>query len=649
MRFAISLFTLLAIASIIGTVLKQNEVYSDYVFKFGQFWFVAFKWLSLYDVYHSWWFIIILTFLVASTSSCIYRNLPNMLRDMRNYREHATEESLRHFQHQAEFATQGNKNAALQEYLTDQGYRFKENATVDSVLLAAKRGGANRMGYMFTHGAIVTICIGGLVDGNIPLQMEQMLGYKHIETRQISATQVPAISRLPADDLSFRGDITIPEGDSADVIFINIKDGFLVQELPFRVVLNTFHIEHYSTGQPKAFASDIELRDKKTGLPLLVSSITVNHPLTYDGVTIFQSSFGDGGTRLHFNGWNLLDTQATPFAFSGVVYDKSPLQVANQALMVEFTDFHPFNIKGSSADGMPKPKEPVHFGGNAVASEKNLHNVGPSVDYKIRQADGQAREYSNYMLPVLIDNRWFAVSGVRTQPNQPFQFLRMPLDQQSSLAGFMQLRGVMLNPQLYPQIAQQFAASVLPNDVVAQRNLATNTIKMLQLFASGGYKVLAGFLEQNVPVAQREVATQAYMNALDLSAWQALNIVQANAHLPPPQMNPATDQYLRDSLNAISDIFFYGAPVYLQLATFDQVQASGLQFTRSPGKNIVFFGSALLVLGVFTMFFVQERRLWLLIKPDCILLTMSSNRLTMDFDAEFALHRQNIAAISQEL
>lgn len=649
MRFAISLFTLLAIASIIGTVLKQNEVYSDYAFKFGQFWFVAFKWLSLYDVYHSWWFIIILTFLVASTSSCIYRNLPHMLREMRSYREHATEESLRHFQHQAEFATQGNKHAALQEYLTEQGYRFKENAAVDCVLLAAKRGGANRLGYMFTHGAIVTICIGGLVDGNIPLQMEQLLGYKHIETRKISATQVPAISRLPADDLSFRGDITIPEGDSADVIFINIKDGFLVQELPFRVVLNTFHIEHYSTGQPKAFASDIELRDKKTGLPLLVRSITVNHPLTYDGVTIFQSSFGDGGTRLHFNGWNLFDTQATPFAFSGVVYDKSPLPVANQPLMVEFTDFHPFNIKGSSADVMPKPKEQEHFGGNAVASEKNLHNVGPRVDYKIRQADGQAREYSNYMLPVLIDNRWFAVSGVRSQPNQPFQFLRMPLDPQSSLAGFMQLRGVMLNPQLYPQIAQQFAASVLPNDAVAQRNLATNTIKMLKLFASGGYKVLAGFLEQNVPVAQREVATQAYLNALELSAWQALNIVQANAHLPPPQMNPATDQYLRDSLNAISDIFFYGAPVYLQLTTFDQVQASGLQFTRSPGKNIVFFGSALLVLGVFTMFFVQERRLWLLIKPDRILLTMSSNRLTMDFDAEFALHRQNIAAISQEL
>ena len=42
MRFAISLLTLIAVASIIGTVLKQNEPMPNYVNQFGPFWFAVF-------------------------------------------------------------------------------------------------------------------------------------------------------------------------------------------------------------------------------------------------------------------------------------------------------------------------------------------------------------------------------------------------------------------------------------------------------------------------------------------------------------------------------------------------------------------------------------------------------------------------------
>ena len=43
MRFAVSLLTVLAIASVIGTVLKQNEPYNNYLNQFGQFWFPVFE------------------------------------------------------------------------------------------------------------------------------------------------------------------------------------------------------------------------------------------------------------------------------------------------------------------------------------------------------------------------------------------------------------------------------------------------------------------------------------------------------------------------------------------------------------------------------------------------------------------------------
>ena len=51
MRFAISLLTLIAIASVIGTVMKQNEPMPNYVNQFGPFWFEAFNKLGLYAVY----------------------------------------------------------------------------------------------------------------------------------------------------------------------------------------------------------------------------------------------------------------------------------------------------------------------------------------------------------------------------------------------------------------------------------------------------------------------------------------------------------------------------------------------------------------------------------------------------------------------
>jgi cytochrome c biogenesis protein len=76
MRFAISLLTLISIASVIGTVLKQNEPMPNYVNQFGPFWFEVFGKFSLYSVYSAWWFLLIMAFLVLSTSLCLIRNAP---------------------------------------------------------------------------------------------------------------------------------------------------------------------------------------------------------------------------------------------------------------------------------------------------------------------------------------------------------------------------------------------------------------------------------------------------------------------------------------------------------------------------------------------------------------------------------------------
>ena len=72
MRFAVSLLTVLAIAAIIGTVLKQNEVPAGYIIEFGDFWAGLFNALGLTDIYHAAGFLLILLFLIISVSLCLW-------------------------------------------------------------------------------------------------------------------------------------------------------------------------------------------------------------------------------------------------------------------------------------------------------------------------------------------------------------------------------------------------------------------------------------------------------------------------------------------------------------------------------------------------------------------------------------------------
>src|SRR3954462_3380341 len=106
MRFAISLLTVICIASVIGTVLKQGEPVGNYVNQFGPFWTELFLALKLNAVYSAWWFLLILAFLVVSTSLCIARNAPKILADLRTSKESLREQSLQAFRHRAHGAMQ---------------------------------------------------------------------------------------------------------------------------------------------------------------------------------------------------------------------------------------------------------------------------------------------------------------------------------------------------------------------------------------------------------------------------------------------------------------------------------------------------------------------------------------------------------------
>ncbi|WP_343661819.1 cytochrome c biogenesis protein ResB [Ralstonia sp.] len=685
MRFAISLLTVIAIASVIGTVLKQNDPYPNYVNQFGPFWADVFRSLTLPTVYSAWWFLLILAFLVVSTSLCIVRNAPKMLADMRAWRENVREGSLRAFHHRDEFdstvdtATVTARLAALAQ---NRGFRIKAFARDGgSTLITAKAGAGNKIGYILAHTAIVVICIGGLLDGDMMIRAQMWFGGKSPIKGNAVISDIGSEHRLSTSNPGFRGNAFVPEGSSVSTAILNIADGALIQDLPFMITLKKFTVEHYSTGMPKLFASDIVVTDRRTGKQT-AARVEVNKPFVYDGVAIYQSSFEDGGSKLKLTGFPMQGDNAKTFDMSGVVGESSKLTGKGGDYTVEFSDFRLMNVETvTDASGKQDARGVGKKGGaesglraelgnvTKMTRDRDLRNVGPSVQYKLRDANGQAHEFSNYMQPVTLDGQSVFLAGMRSQPDEPFRYLRIPADAQGTVGDWMRLRAALQNPAMRGEAARRFALLSMPGEQRAElRNqLMESARRALDLFAGaadvkdgspaaqGGFAAVATFLQKSVPEGEREKAADVLMKIINSSMWELWQLARAQDSQPAPIVDAASSQWLQSAINALSDNAFYGAPVYLQLTDFQQKQASVFQLTRAPGKNIVYLGSLLLVLGVFSMFYVRERRWWLWIRPQSgqanegasgahVLTAMSTMRRTLDFDREFERLKHDIRA-----
>jgi len=98
-------------------------------------------------------------------------------------------------------------------------------------------------------------------------------------------------------------------------------------------------------------------------------------------------------------------------------------------------------------------------------------------------------------------------------------------------------------------------------------------------------------------------------------------------------------QFFDDAMNALAVLGNYGSPFYLQLADFKHIEATGLQITRAPGKDVVYLGCVMLMLGVFMMFYLHHRRVWVWLAEregkTVVLLAGSGHRNRTEFEREF--------------
>jgi cytochrome c biogenesis protein len=259
-KLAIFTLIILAIASIFGTIVEQNQPPEKYHQIYEDWAFALMNRINLFDMYHSWWFLALLVLFTVNLSCCTIDRFPKMLRVVRSPRtklDGSLEKTL-------SLSDRWKKKGTIPEWaakysLALSGSFAKPKVTEEEgeVHLYAETGVASRFGVYVTHISIVIIFIGAIL-GNV---------------------------------LGFKSYVNITDGQEAS--HLEARGGKECIDLPFSVRNNKFWLETYPGGQPRKYASDLSVVED--GREVLRKTITVNDPLQYKGIWFYQSSYGQAG------------------------------------------------------------------------------------------------------------------------------------------------------------------------------------------------------------------------------------------------------------------------------------------------------------------------------------------------------------------
>ena len=528
MSLAITLLTVLALASVIGTVLLQNQDQADYLQQFGPIWYWVFRSLGLFDMYHTWWFLSLLGFLMLSLSVCLWRNVPRFLKEMRSSKVALSDSAMKHMKHAHHWAIKGQSAENVLNVAKGRlkEWRIREEQRGDVSYIRADKGKYHKWGYICVHSAMLVILIGGWM----------------------------------SVQFGFRGNMSVPEGAKESEITFLKGTSTEYMKMPFEIRCNDFFIDFYPNGMPKEFKSNLTIIDG--GKEVLTSDIIVNEPLYYKGVRIYQASFGDAGSNIRLKLLKLDGSGDVDVAETKVY---TTFKDETTGITLEMTDFRPYNVENMAELG----------------KAKDFQDMGPSVDFVMRGPGLKPVKIRSFMNAFELDgeNRGNFMQVSFSGNTKEFESVALGLD--------------LSNPQEW-ELLQRFIVHLADDGT----NLKNKQKANMQAFKAAMDDV---FGEGNRP------------DNFQAMAMRVLQAVQVIPRLPWPYI-PVLDDY-------------------------DQKYYTGLQLAQDPGMNVVWIGSALLVMGLSMMLYVSHRKLWLIVRRKGNDVSISfvglSNRNPLNFDHEF--------------
>ncbi len=259
-RTGILLLLLLILASAAGTFVLQRPI-TDPEKIAAAYSASTLRWLDaagLTDVFHSWWFALLLTLLAINLVLTSVERFPAAWRFFaRPYRRPES-----HFlsglplQREIEIPSLERGLAAAERAFRKSGLRAQHIGKNGQSSLFAEKNRIARLSAYFVHFSLLLIFVGGIAD--------LVWGY--------------------------RGFLALERGQQAAQF--QLQNG-KPKSLPFAVRCDAAGQENYEDGTPRRWWSKLAVVEQ--GREVSTKMVEVNEPLVYRGVRFFQSSYGNTG------------------------------------------------------------------------------------------------------------------------------------------------------------------------------------------------------------------------------------------------------------------------------------------------------------------------------------------------------------------
>lgn len=260
----LALFTLitLAVTSIIGTIIPQKENFAFYAGKYGESTAKFFQVLNIPDMYNSWWFLALLSLLSINLIICSFDRFPGVLKQIKADNLSMPLARIERMNQKSTWSSDQSQSSTietLKQKMDGKGWKTKARETHEGTLLFSQKGAWSRTGVYLVHTSILVIFIGAII-GTL---------------------------------LGFKGSVLIYEGSATDKIYPFEKGKSI--DLGFTVRCDKFEIEYYKNGMPKDYRSELTVLEN--GKEVYQTPIEVNSPMTYKGITFYQSSYDGTDAR----------------------------------------------------------------------------------------------------------------------------------------------------------------------------------------------------------------------------------------------------------------------------------------------------------------------------------------------------------------
>jgi len=306
-RLSISLLILLALTSIVGTLIKQNAPTMEYMQYFGPGLYRFLNFLGLFDMYHSWWFRGILVLLAVNIFSCSSSRFPRIWSKITRPRGEIDKVQVANLPYTKHF-----KRSLSPEEVTERVSSLTRgifnrplvSETTEAIVIFAERGRMSRLGVYITHLSILIILLGALI-GSL---------------------------------FGFKGFVNILEGETVDRIFTRQRHGTTPKPLGFMVRCDDFRIAYYDMKTQERLVREYisTLTFLEDGKEVMKREVRVNHPLTFNGLRFYQSSYG-GIPEITVG----VESKNQGENFSIVAHEGEKVEIPESKAFFQILKFHP--------------------------------------------------------------------------------------------------------------------------------------------------------------------------------------------------------------------------------------------------------------------------------------------------------------------